>query len=343
LFDFGGRSANREASQRLLSAALASHDAKLQEVLDDLIAAYFDATKLSTELEATQQARMLAASTLEATRRRESNGVASHNDTLQAQVAFAKADLAEKRVFGSYSKAVALLRYSMGTSPEGALSLPDLQSPTAMTIGELSQWLQLAESQHPSLIAARHQWEAMTRKVTVARSEGRPTLDFTANLFQNGYPNQGIQTTSTRQTTFGLTINVPLFEGFARTYKVQEADAQANVAQAQYKDTEYQVLMSVVKAHADAVAAGGTLEACETLLAASLAAVDSSERRYAGGAANILELLTAQSNLADAREQHVQCLSDWFAGRLRLMTSAGILGLTRLQHAVADPAEFLAN
>lgn len=341
LFDFGERSANRESAQRLLSAALASHDAKLQEILDGVISAYFDAMKVNAELQASQQARMFAADTVAATTRREGNGVASHNDTLQAQVAFAKAALAEKRALGSYTKAIALLSYAMGISPQGAISLPEMDSPSAATIGELGQWLEIAQTQHPSLAAAREQWEAMTRKVTAVRSEGRPTLDLTANLFENGYPNQGIQTSSTRQTTVGLTISVPLFEGFARTYKVQEADAQAHAAQAQYQDTEYQVLMNVVKAHADAVAALGTLDACETLLAASRAAVESSDRRYASGAANILELLTAQSNLADAQQQRVQCLSDWYAGRLRLMTSAGVLGLTRLSHPLTSPEEFL--
>jgi outer membrane protein len=134
-----------------------------------------------------------------------------------------------------------------------------------------------------------------------------------------------------------------LFEGFARTYKVQEANAQANAAEAQYKDTEYQVLMNVVKAHADAVSSLGNLEASATLLEASQAAADSSERRYAGGAASMLELLTSQSNLADAERQRAQCLSEWYAARLRLMSSAGNLGLTRLDHPPEVSAVDVSN
>jgi outer membrane protein len=87
--------------------------------------------------------------------------------------------------------------------------------------------------------------------------------------------------------------------------------------------------MNVVKAHADAVAALGNLDAFEALLSASQAAVESSARRYANGATSILELLTSQSNLADAEQQRIQCLSDWYAARLRLLTDAGSLELTR--------------
>jgi outer membrane protein len=62
--------------------------------------------------------------------------------------------------------------------------------------------------------------------------------------------------------------------GFARGCKVQEAAAQAKGADAHCKETEYQVLMNLVKAHANAVAALGNLDASEALLSAIQAAVD---------------------------------------------------------------------
>jgi outer membrane protein len=55
----------------------------------------------------------------------------------------------------------------------------------------LSEWPKLAEIQHPSLIAARNKWEAMTQKVAVMRSDGRPTIDFTANWFEKWLPKSG--------------------------------------------------------------------------------------------------------------------------------------------------------
>src|SRR6266513_3106684 len=79
VFDFGGRAANRESAEHLLSAALATHDAKLQEILDAVIAAYFDAVTAKAELEASQRTRSLASDTFAATGRREGKGAASHN------------------------------------------------------------------------------------------------------------------------------------------------------------------------------------------------------------------------------------------------------------------------
>lgn len=336
LFDFGERSSNRTAAQLLLAAAMASHDAELQKILDAVIAAYFDGTTAHAVLLASSKASELSRDTLAATQRREDKGAASHNDTLQAQVAVAKAALAERRALGAYNKSISVLVYNLGLPVESPLSLPEMAVPTASSVGELSQWIEQAQSSHPALVAARKQWEAASAQIAAVRSQGLPTVDFSGNFYENGYPNQGIQTNANKQTTVGITVTVPLFEGFARTYKIQEAKSQASAAQAQYVDTEHQILMALIKAHADAIAALGNIDSSAELLTASQAAEVSSQRRYANGATNIVELLTAQSNLADAEQERVRCLAEWNAARLRLMTSAGSLGLTRISPAAPD-------
>lgn len=121
-------------------------------------------------------------------------------------------------------------------------------------------------------------------------------------------------------------MNVPLFEGFARTYKVRDAQVQSEQSEAQLQDTELQILMEVVKAHADAQSSFENLQASQQLLGAAEAAVQSSQKRYDKGAADILELLATQSALADAQQERVRCLSDWRSSRLRLISSAGLLG-----------------
>jgi outer membrane protein len=142
-------------------------------------------------LEASHRTLSLASSTLSTTSRREEKGAASYNDTVQAQVALAKSALAERRAIGSYTKDLAVLGYSIGLSPHARFTLPTLDQATKATIGELSEWPKLAEIQHPSLIAARNKWEAMTQKVAVMRSDGRPTIDFTANWFEKWLPKSG--------------------------------------------------------------------------------------------------------------------------------------------------------
>ena len=327
LFDFGARSKNLESSDQLLIAALAGNDATMQKVLVSVIGGYFDALTSLAVMQARADATRLAQETLDATRRREVRGMASIDDTLQAQTALAKARLAEQRAVGDYHKAVAVLVYAMGLNQDIDIHLPaNVDAPQPQTIGDLKNWLVEAEKSHPAILAAEAKLKAARAKIASVRAEGLPTIDFTYNFYQNGYPNQGLQTTASNTTTFGLVLTIPFFDGFANTYKVRGAQAQAEQSAAQLQDTEQQTLSEVVKAHADAVSSLDNLAASQALLDAAQASVESSRKRYDKGAADILELLSAQAALADARQERIRCLAEWQAARLKLLASAGILG-----------------
>lgn len=327
LFDFGARLKNLETSNQLLIAALAGHDAAMQKVLVSVIGGYFDAMTSLAVLEARTDSTRLAQETLDATSRRELRGVASVDDTLQAKTALAKARLAQQRASGDYRKAVAVLVYAMGLGENVDIRLPaNMDAPQPQAIGDLTGWLAETEKSHPAILAAEAKLKAAQAKIESVRAAGLPTVDFTYNFYQNGYPNQGLQTTSSNTGMYGVVLTIPFFDGYAHTYKVRGAEAQAEQTAAQLQDTEQQILSDVVKAHADALSALGNLDASQDLLDAAQASLASSRKRYDKGAADVLELLSAQAALADARQERIRCLAEWQAARLRLLASAGILG-----------------
>ena len=121
-------------------------------------------------------------------------------------------------------------------------------------------------------------------------------------------------------------INFPLFDGFDRTYKVRGAEAQAELSEAQLQDTTNQIMTDVIKAHADAVSSLGTLKYSERLINTASDAMQSSRRRYYQNAADILELLNAESALAAAQQERIRAIADYQAAKLKLLGSAGVLG-----------------
>lgn len=327
LLDFGGRAANRGAAQQLLTAALASHDAAMQKAVADVIGSYFDVQNAQAAFEARTESVGLAESTVLASRQRLAKGVAARSDTLQAETALAKARLAAGRAGADVARARAELVYAMGLPGDTRIDVTEAAAPVATdALRELGDWLREAEGSHPEIRAARAQWEAAKAKVTTARSEGMPTLDLSGTFSRNGYPNQGLQSLRSTQTSIGLTLTIPFFEGFSRTYRIRGAQAQAEQAHAQLLDTQQQILREVLKAHADAESAIGNLDASARLLDAAETALTSTRNRYAHGAGDILELLSAQAALSDARQERVRALADWESARLRLFASAGIMG-----------------
>lgn len=336
LFDFGERAANRNAANDMLDAALASYDAALQKTLEATVQTWFDAVSAQAAYRARSESLRLAAQTFEAARRREARGASGRSDTLQAQTALARAQLAQQRAADDADKAMATLVYTLGIPAGSRLVLPqDSPEPIRQEIADLSSWLDVARRQHPAIIAAQKQWQAAQGKIASVRSQGMPTVDFGVSFYQNGYPNQGIQTARSNTTIIGLTLTVPLFEGFTRTYRVREAQAQAEQDEAQIQDTEREVLSDVVKAHADAVSSLNELGSSRTLLESAQLALMSSRNRYEHGVADILEVLNAQSALADAQQERVRCETDWRSARLRLRAAAGVLGRERI--AQTDP------
>lgn len=332
LLDFGGRGANRRSANALLEAALASHDAMLQKTLASVIGLYFDAQSAKANREAKDKSAALAHQTLETALKREARGAGAQSDTLQARTALAKAELDSSRALGIYKKSLAVMVVALGLpaqAPE-ALKLvlaPDYSDTENILRQDLTTWLALAYEQHPALIAARAQLEASKEKLIVTRSEGLPTLEFTQSRYVNGRPNQGLSSTQSKESVFGLSINFPLFDGFGRTYKVRGAQAQIEVKQGELRDTQNQVLAEVVKAHSDAVAALRNLESSRRLIEAAQAALEQVRRKYERGVVDILDMLRVQMALADAEQERVRSLSEWRSARLRLLANAGSAGI----------------
>ena len=329
LFDFGERAAVADVARLDLAAALASRDASTQGLLDAVTRAYFAATGARATRDAQDAAVLLARSTLDSARRRVQGGAAGQGDELQATAALAKAELARSRAQGELDKAMADLAATVGVGQGGTASVPPVREPDAATRlatdEALDDWLADAGQRHPALAAARLQLQSARRSVDAATAQGLPTLDLAANEYRNGYPGQGLQQGRSHVATVGVTLTIPLFDGFARTYRMQAARAQVAQSEAQLQDARVQVLREVAKAYVDARTSRDDLDHSRTLVDAAQLSQQSASRRYDHGVGDIAELLSTQQALADALRERAQCLADWASAHLRLLASAGAL------------------
>ena len=328
LLDFGGRAANHEASENLLTAALASHNATLQKSLTEVIQAYCDALTAHARFTAKEEGEEIAGNTLSSAKSRETKGTIARTDTLQATTALAKASLEKNRARGEYEKALSLLGYILGVPGNPSISLQADLDERAGENGALGVWLEEARKKHPALLAAQSQLEAAQQRVTATRSAGLPSLGLSANYYKNTRPGEAVTSADATETTVCLMVTLPLFDGFSSTYKVRGAQAQVEQKEAALADTEHQIAMEVIKAWADATSSLQNLDASASLLEAAKNSLAVSQRRYGKGAADIVELLNAQAALSDARQERIRCLAEWRSARLRLLASSGQMGMS---------------
>ena len=327
IFDFGGRAAARQAAESLLTAALAAHNDAIQRALSAVTLAYFDAMTAKAALKAATEGEEIAQSTLSSTKAREVKGASSQTDILRATTALAKALLEHNRANGNYWKSLAVLVHILGVPGDTQILMPDDVTADAATISEdLNRWLEETQKNHPAIIAAKAQAEAAKNRVVVARSAGLPTLNFSTTYYQNTRPGEAVTPRETRETTIGVTLNIPIFDGFSNTYKIRGAQAQVEKSEADLIDTKDRIALELIKAYADATYSLQNLGASANLLEAAQEALTVSKRRYDKGAADIMEILSTQSTLSDAQQERIKCLAEWHSARLRLLASAGRMG-----------------
>lgn len=329
LYDFGLRSANLENARQLLNAANAAQDDALQTVFLNTVQSFYQAQAAQAMLAATMDAEQAAQRSFQASEAKHAAGAGTLADKLQAQTSYAQASLKRAQAAGDLQSAIGALAIAMGWRPDTALTLADLGQQVAdapllqQAVGDL---IAEAARTHPKILAAQSQLKSAQAQVDAARADGRPTLSLFATGDRNDTP---INQVSSRQTitsrSIGLQINIPLFDGFSRKYKVRGAQAQAESKQADLDNIEQQVMLEVWKSDQALRTEAENLNTTDILLRSAKESFDVAQGRYKAGVGNILELLKAQSDLASAQQQRILALANWQTARLRLAASLGQL------------------
>jgi TolC family type I secretion outer membrane protein len=334
LFDFGQRSANGENARQLLAAAAASQDATVQALFLSALQSYYTAQATRAAVLAAGEAERAAKESYAVAQGRYDVGVATPADRLQAQTALSQATLNRIKAEGDARNALGTLAFAMGFATPQAIRLADL--PATLPAGAFQQDVDalIAEAQRrrPDLLAAEAQVKAAEAATDLARAQGRPTVSLGAG--PTWQDNGGVRSNG---SSVALTLNVPIFAGFDTTYRVRAAAAQAEVRAAQRDRIKAQVALDVWKAYQSLNTATQTLKTTADLVASA----EQSERvalgRYKAGVGTVLDLLTAQSALASARQQRIQAELDWNVYRATLAQSVGTLDYTLLQAAEGRP------
>jgi outer membrane protein len=122
-----------------------------------------------------------------------------------------------------------------------------------------------------------------------------------------------------------ISLRIPLFRGFDTAYKVQQARDEAEAAKASAKLTEDQVILDVWASYYAMQTAAQRVRTTRDLLASATQAAEVNDGRYRAGVGSILDLLSAQAALADARSQEAQARSIWLLAMAQLAYATGVL------------------
>ena len=329
LFDFGARSGSVAGAREALLAADWTHNAVIQNVVLDAATAYFQYHATKALLGAQQTTLKDAQTNLEAAEQRHRVGLATIADVLQAKTARSQAQLALETTEGALQTTRGALALSMGLPANLPydIELPPDTIPALGITDSLDALIDRAVRERPDLLAARATAQGAQARVTAARGQALPSLVVSGTTAGTYFFNRPLATQQGNSYSATIGLRIPLFSGWSQIYDVRAATAAARAAEQRRRGVEQQVIFQVFNSFYGLRTATQRVRTSADLLASATQSEQVALGRYKAGAGSLLDLLSAQVALADARAQGIEARLSWYVALAGLAHDAGILGL----------------
>jgi NodT family efflux transporter outer membrane factor (OMF) lipoprotein len=308
-------SANAQASEADLANATLS--AQVAFVTDYLSVREADAeiVTLQTTIEGYQRA-------LQITQNRYAAAIAQKSDVLQAQttLANAQADLSQlKQQRAQLFHAMAVLagqapaNFTLPAGSWNATTVP------AIPVGVPSELLQ----RRPDIASAERKVAAANADIGVARAAYFPSLTLSASGSYGATRLSDLFNVSSFAWSLGASLAETIFDGGARTAKVDEAQAAWKQSVAQYRQTVLEAFSGVE----DQLSAASSLEEQQALRRVASQAADQTEQemqnRYKQGLVAYTDVVTAQASALSARRALMQVSLNRQTAAINMVSALG--------------------
>lgn len=307
LVDFGARRDEIDASKARLLAANLSFNNEQLILIQQVSSAYYKLLNTIGLREAAEVNLRDAQTVEDAVRDRKANGLATLPDLLEARAATAKADYefqstlgAEKTAFGDLSTVMT----ASPTSPFKVQELKDIVIPDTMN-QTVEEAIQSAYQTRPDLLSDIEHVKAANAELKYAHSAYYPKLEFDGSKgwLRAWGQQESYEGTYGKTYTYDakLSLTWTVFDGLKRENRISQAKAERAAAEEEVREREDTIADHVWGDYADATTALQQRAAATSLLNASSESYNASVESYKDGVRNILDVLSAERDLAQAR------------------------------------------
>jgi outer membrane protein TolC len=326
LWDFGGRNASVESARELLFAADWVHNRAIQDVIFSVIDNYYLVQETKALLKAEDQDLEESQKNYEAALAQFEAGVKTKADVLQAKANLVQVQLRIVQLQGVLDTNYGKLAYAMGVPPDTRLNIVDVPKkvPTDDSMDQdVEQLITDGLMNRPDLAGAYAELLSRQADITVALSAGLPYLSANGSFLKTHYINNNIF--DSHLYTGSIALNVPLFSGFLYEYQRKQAEAAADSAFENLRKKEQDIILDIVTSYYAFITAKKTVIYSEEFLDSALQNYEVAYGSYRAGVNSILDLLTAQKTLADARAARIQAIATWYRSLIHIAYSTGTI------------------
>jgi outer membrane protein TolC len=254
---------------------------------------------------------------VEMARNRRAAGVATELEVLRLQVALENQRAVFERTRGEADLARGVLNAAMvrpidaPVEPSDRLVRQDFDVPLETIVQE-------ALANRTEVKAAEMAVRVYNEFVGVVRAEKRPHLDLLANWGYSVRRPDNFFSSDYTKWNAGITLTVPVFDGFRNAGKVAQAQARREQAAQDRIALENQIRLAAKQARDALATAGRVLAAADLNVTQAQKALDMTQANYTLGAATPLDVLDAQAALTLAESLRLEALYEHANARATL-------------------------
>ncbi|MBN1915286.1 MAG: TolC family protein [Parachlamydiales bacterium] len=325
IFDFGERKSSSEQARQTLLYADWMHNQQIQNVMISVINSYYLYLGEQENLRARIADVKNAKEVLNAANREFVAGTASLEDIAQAKTKYfqMKIDWVEQKQMTK--SAYAQLITDLGLPANMKISLQKMPKNifTDPIIDNIDSLVEKAQKHRPDFLAAKADVESKRQNVLYAQSLTRPKIEGDFVLGKNYY-NNNIQ--EDYHFTLEFSLSFPIFKGFYYRNGIKKAESLLFQSKAILEKTELGLIQDVTDAHIDVISANGRVHYTQKYYQSAYSQYDIALKNYQAGTNTILDLISAQTALADARAKKINARKDLLISLAKLAYATGSLG-----------------
>ena len=329
LLDFGRRRSAAIAAHERLIAANFAFNRVIQDVVFQTQSAFYALDGARASVVAAAKNLELSQTDFEAVRQRVDLGLATQPELLLAKerVAQSQFDLANARLL--VHDAQANLAIALGIPANTDLPIESLESlPVPGSLGPAVEALiDEARRRRPDLAARVADVRASEADVSEARAQFMPTVGLSAGYGEDLWNFTFVEPRTVKmiqpQYSALLTLKWDLFTGFRRLNDVRRAESAREAARADLQSVEVDAAAEVWRAYYEFESSLSKYQYALSLMASAREAYAANSETYRQGLSTIVELLTAQRDLANARYILVQTKAELLTSSAAIAFAAG--------------------
>lgn len=321
IFDFGRVSSSLGAAKYNLSMARENLELVKTNYAFQTIQVFYSILLLKQSIVVQQQQIDSLDEALDMATKKVASGTATNFDELTTQVKVAEAQSQKIELDNMLRKQRITLGRLMGTGDSDKFDITgDFMSTS--TAPDEQALVDQALKNRLELMMAKDSENAAKSQLSASKSDNYPSIK---GFFSYGYKNGYLPDLSEikQNTVAGGQLEFPLFNGLKTTNQVKESRGNFDSAQERTREVRDTVVSDVRQAVSEVLAATEKIKATELNEKLAEDAVGQAKVRYRSGVITNLDLLNAETSLAQAHLSHLQALYNYTLSTEALKKAVG--------------------